>query len=74
MSVTKYKCIKCGTAQSGGSHPLIGRCPKGEGHEWVMEDGVQKHYRCIKCGSGQFTHSHPLIGVCCKGGGHEWRA
>ena len=69
----KYKCIKCGSGQTTSSHPLIGKCSKGGGHQWVLEDGVRRNYKCIKCGSGQSTNSHPLLGQCSKGGEHDWR-
>ncbi len=72
MPNTKYKCIKCGTGTSAASHPLIGNCSKGGGHEWVVEAGTRKNYKCIKCGTGMSGTSHPLVGKCSKGGEHEW--
>ena len=71
MASLRYKCIKCGTSQSSSSHPLIGTCNKGGGHEWIIDDGKSKRYKCIKCGTGQ-SGSHPLVGTCNKGGGHQW--
>jgi len=68
----KYRCIKCGNGQNSSSHPVVGNCSKGGGHEWVVEDGQFKKYKCIKCGNGQNSSSHPLVGNCSKGGGHEW--
>jgi DNA-directed RNA polymerase subunit RPC12/RpoP len=72
MPSSKYKCIKCGSGVSGGSHPLVGTCSKGGGHQWVVEDGARKNYKCIKCGRGVAGNSHPLVGGCSKGGEHEW--
>ena len=72
MPSTKYKCIKCGSGVSGSSHPLIGNCSRGGGHQWVVEDGTRKNYKCIKCGTGISGNSHPLVGGCSKGGEHEW--
>ena len=72
MASNRYKCIKCGTTQTASSHPLIGNCSKGNGHDWKIDDGKSKRYKCIKCGTTQSASSHPLIGTCSKGGGHEW--
>lgn len=74
MASIKYKCVKCGAGQTEAQHPLIGRCNKGGGHEWIVEDGVRRNYRCIKCGSGISASSHPLLGCCSKGDGHDWKA
>ncbi|MFI4911730.1 MAG: hypothetical protein ACIAQZ_08705 [Sedimentisphaeraceae bacterium JB056] len=71
--MAKYKCIKCGSGMSCSSHPMIGNCSKGNGHNWVLEDGVAKSYKCIKCGSGVHSNSHPLVSGCSKGGEHDWK-
>ena len=71
--MARYKCIKCGNGATTSSHPVVGKCSKGDGHEWVIEDGRNKRWKCIKCGNGTTTSSHPLVGRCSKGGGHNWR-
>ena len=72
MPMLNYRCIKCGSSTSSSSHPLVGKCVKGKGHEWVVEDGKTKNYRCIKCGNSTSSSSHPLVGKCVKGGEHQW--
>jgi DNA-directed RNA polymerase subunit RPC12/RpoP len=74
MTQSKYKCVKCGNGISSSSHPLIGVCRKGGGHDWAIVDGVDRRYKCIKCGDGQSGNSPPLVGQCRKGGGHDWRS
>jgi DNA-directed RNA polymerase subunit RPC12/RpoP len=74
MAVTTYKCIKCGNQSTGSSHPLVGTCSKGGGHDWVVRDGGFKRYKCIKCGNQSTASSQPVVGKCSKGGGHDWVA
>ena len=70
--MTNYICIKCGNRNSASSHPTIGTCSKGGGHEWVVNDGIRKAYKCIKCGNRNSASSPPVVGTCSKGGGHQW--
>ena len=72
MPITRYQCVKCGNRNSASSHPLIGTCSKGGGHEWVADDGARKDYKCIKCGNRFSGNSQPLVGNCSKGGEHKW--
>jgi DNA-directed RNA polymerase subunit RPC12/RpoP len=71
MASKYYKCIKCGNGVTTSSHPLVGKCSKGGGHEWVEDDRKPHRWKCTRCGNGFAGSSHPLVGGCRKGE-HEW--
>lgn len=42
MATKTYKCIKYGYATTASSHPLVGSCSQGGGHQWVEEGGAHE--------------------------------